>query len=288
MMIANDNITLYAAQASFFIIISTIPFIILLLSLAKYVIDIESVVALIESRMNSEIGNILKGLLGEVVSKTGISLVSLTAFSTLWASARGVNSVMRGITEVYGIRAKELYIFGILRSFVYTIAFILILIACLLALVFGSSIANAIGRFVPIVPVIYNIVDSYSIVVFYILLTLFFAFIFNTSAKRGMKGEKQEYIVLSVYFPKEFLWQLPGALFASSGWLLFSYIYSLYIKYYPVASYIYGSIAAVVFMMLWLYACMIILLMGAEVNKIINIIRNKILWRRANLPKEKK
>ncbi|MBQ8474774.1 MAG: hypothetical protein IJ499_03825, partial [Clostridia bacterium] len=68
MMIANDNITLYAAQASFFIIISTIPFIILLLSLAKYVIDIESVVALIESRMNSEIGNILKGLLGEVVS----------------------------------------------------------------------------------------------------------------------------------------------------------------------------------------------------------------------------
>lgn len=286
MMVFNDNITLYAAQASFFIIIATIPFIILLLSLAKYIINVESVVFLIESRLDSELGSLLKGILSEMVGKTGISLVSLTAFSTFWASARGVKSVMKGITEVYGIRAKEPFVFEILRSFVYTIAFIFILLLCLLAFVFGGTIVDAIGNYIPLVPIIYDVVKSYSAFVFFVLLTLFFALMFNTGAKHGMRGDKKEYLVLSEYFPTSFGWQLPGAFFASSGWMLFSYIYSLYIRYFPNASYIYGSIAAVVFMMLWLYACLIILLLGAELNKMISIIRMKIRWRRANLPKK--
>ncbi len=40
-------------------------------------------------------------------------------------------------------------------------------------------------------------------------------------------------------------------------------------KYYPSASYIYGSLAAVMLMMLWVYFCMMILLAGAEINKLL-------------------
>lgn len=60
---------------------------------------------------------------------------------------------------------------------------------------------------------------------------------------------------------------LPGAVFSSLGWILFSYFYSLYIKWFPRSSYVYGSLAAVVFFLLWLYFCMSILLWGAEINK---------------------
>ena len=57
--------------------------------------------------------------------------------------------------------------------------------------------------------------------------------------------------------------------------MLFSYFFSLYIEYFPTASYIYGSLATVVLFMLWLYFCMIILLIGAEANKLLHIMRNK-------------
>ncbi|MBS5724524.1 MAG: YihY/virulence factor BrkB family protein, partial [Clostridiales bacterium] len=60
-----------------------------------------------------------------------------------------------------------------------------------------------------------------------------------------------------------------GAIFAALGWVLFSYFYSLYIQYFPSASYLYGSLAAIVFLMLWLYICMMILIYGAEINKYI-------------------
>ena len=46
------------------------------------------------------------------------------------------------------------------------------------------------------------------------------------------------------------------------------FFYSLYIKYSPNASYIYGGLAAICLIMLWLYFCMIIFLCGAEVNKL--------------------
>lgn len=274
-IIFNDCITLYSAQASFFIIISTIPFIILLLSLAKYVIDVDTIVALIQSRIDGELGIIVQELLNEVVGKAGISLVSLTAVSAIWASSRGVISVLRGVSEVYGIRVRENFLYDILRALVYTLCFILIMIGTLVALVFGRSIVYALKDTLPILYVIFEIVDTYSIVAFFFLLTLFFALIYNTSSKKGQRTAKEEYKVLSENFPCGFAAQLPGAVFSAIGWLLFSYIFSLYIAYFPNFSYIYGSIATVVFLMLWLYACMIILLLGAEMNKFIHIIRKQ-------------
>ncbi|MDD6094276.1 MAG: YhjD/YihY/BrkB family envelope integrity protein, partial [Clostridia bacterium] len=51
--------------------------------------------------------------------------------------------------------------------------------------------------------------------------------------------------------------------------VLFSYFYSLYLAYFPTGYYLYGSLAAALFLMLWLYTCMNILLVGAEINKLI-------------------
>ena len=67
--------------------------------------------------------------------------------------------------------------------------------------------------------------------------------------------------------------------------MLYSYFYSLYIVYFPNASYIYGSLAAVILFMLWVYFCMIIFLVGAEINKIGFVMRKN---RRARLAEEEK
>ena len=62
---------------------------------------------------------------------------------------------------------------------------------------------------------------------------------------------------------------LPGAVFTTLGWMLFSYGFTLYIHFFPSASAIYGSLTAVCLLLLWVYVCVIILLVGAEVNKLI-------------------
>jgi membrane protein len=60
--------------------------------------------------------------------------------------------------------------------------------------------------------------------------------------------------------------QLPGALFTTVIWLLYSFFYAFYIDHFSNFSFTYGSLAAIVFMMLWLYSCMKIILIGGEIN----------------------
>ena len=62
---------------------------------------------------------------------------------------------------------------------------------------------------------------------------------------------------------------LPGAAAASFGWIVFSKLYSLYFERSGAFSRLYGSLAAVAFFMLWVYFCVMIILLGAEINRAI-------------------
>jgi membrane protein len=67
---------------------------------------------------------------------------------------------------------------------------------------------------------------------------------------------------------------LPGALVASLGWMGFSRLYSVYVRYVSSYSNIYGSVYAVALSMLWLYCCVTILFYGGLLNKFIENVKN--------------
>jgi membrane protein len=68
-----------------------------------------------------------------------------------------------------------------------------------------------------------------------------------------------------------------GAVFSALGWLLFSFFFSLFVENFANYATLYGGLAAVVILMMWLYFCMYIFFVGAEVN----------VWLQENLPKRK-
>jgi len=70
--------------------------------------------------------------------------------------------------------------------------------------------------------------------------------------------------------------EFPGAIISAAGWVGFSALYSFYITHFANYSYLYGSLTAIVLLMLWLYFCMNILFFGAEVNVLITSRRRKI------------
>ena len=61
-------------------------------------------------------------------------------------------------------------------------------------------------------------------------------------------------------------YELPGAIFTALGWTIFSYVFSIYVDMSTGFAITYGSLATLVFIMLWLYACMNVLFIGAEIN----------------------
>ena len=139
-------------------------------------------------------------------------------------------------------------------SLFYTGAFIIMIIALLLLLLFGSQLGKLLSQKLPIFASFEGIFEYRSIILF-AGMALFFSFLYYTVGRK------------SHLFGKKFICHVPGALIAAAGWSLFSYVYSLYTLVFPSASYIYGSLGAIVLLMLWLYMCMNILLIGAEINK---------------------
>jgi len=268
-MMAEDQITVYAAQAAFFIIVSAVPFSIILIGIARYVIDTQWLLNLISKHLEGEFGALVSSLVGEVVERTGAPLFSVTVITVIWSASRGVFSVTRGIGQAYGVHIKENFMLDILRSLIYTLSFVLMIILTLIALVFAETIIIAARAYSPLLTVVFNIIKDCAPVILTVLLTLFFSFIFDTVSRKGSSFSRAEYKGLSGKLPRGFLAQLPGAAFAALGWVLCSYFFSLYIRYFPGFSYLYGSLTTLMLLMMWIYFCMFILMLGAEVNKIV-------------------
>ena len=250
-MITGDKITVYAAQASFFVIISMVPFISLLVSVIGLLIpaDVQSVFS--SFRIPDSLTSVLGSALDNIRSAPNVSLLSVSAVTTLWSASKGTGAIRTGLETVYHAESARGFVMRKLWSLVSTLLFIVLIIVVIIVLLFGNFISDLLGK--------YHIPDFIMWLRFpvaFVLMCSVFCLMYSATAKRGRLVRA------------DFLVHLPGAVFSSIGWILFSFFYSLYITYFPNASYIYGGLAAVCLIMLWIYFCMIILLLGAEVNKL--------------------
>ncbi|MFR6272668.1 MAG: YihY/virulence factor BrkB family protein [Blautia sp.] len=60
--------------------------------------------------------------------------------------------------------------------------------------------------------------------------------------------------------------QMPGAVFTAVSWSAFSFGFSLYFDYYEGTSNMYGSMTTIILILLWMYFCMNIMMIGAQIN----------------------
>lgn len=252
-----DMIAVYAAQASFFLLLASVPFFVLLLNIGK----------LFFRTVSSEVSTIIAGIIPETLhgmveelsiqisENGGVPLLSVSAAAALWSASRGMAALERGLSGVYGVNVSRGFFRDILRSLSYTVALILLIFASLILLVFGVQIADGMMSVLPsLEKPITAVLESRGVFIF-LGLTAFFTL---------------EHRVIRKKSPV-----LLGAALSAAGWMLFSYLYSLYVQLFPRASYLYGSLAMLTVLMLWLYFCMIIFLAGAEANKMIESLLSK-------------
>lgn len=240
--VAGDRVSLHAAHASFFVITSAVPFASILFTLIGIFIPDGSPESLLHLPAMPVLSELLGYAAAEIRSVPGVSLVSLSAVTTLWSASRGISGIRAGIETIYGCTEHAGYVTHRLRSITGTVLFILLLAVTAGILLFGDLLG------LPFLKIRFP--------VFTALLTASFTACFVSAAQRSTRVKHS------------IRCHLPGAVFSTLGWIVFSWGYSLYITHFPSASTLYGGLAAVCLIMLWVYFCMVILLLGAEVNKL--------------------
>ena len=234
--IKKQDISAYASSSAFFIFLSLIPMIILVCTIIPYT-----------PITKDDFTKVLTDFTPGVIDALTISVVAIV---TLWTAGKGILSLIRGLNAIHDVEEHRNYVHLRIVSMFYTLCFLVAIVIALVIMVFGKLLLEFLLGHLSGVQTILSLLLPLRYIVFWILLTFFFG-------------------ALYAYIPNKklpFREQIPGACVTSVAWSVFSFAFSVYVEYSSAYS-VYGSMAILIIMMVWLYFCMYIVFVGAFINR---------------------
>ena len=245
-----DHVGAYAAQAAYFLIMSFIPFLLFLTTMIRYTpLTYNMVSDAIRGFVPHNLQSFVLMVVSEVYDRS-TAVVPISAIMALWSAGKAMQSLSNGLNTIYHVKETRNWLITRIYAVFYTMLFGLAIIASLLLLVLGNRIQVAAAKYIPVLGrLIGRIIGARTFLVFGVLFVVFLLLYKVIPNRRAT-----------------FKSQVPGAAMIAVGWSVFSYFFSLYFELFPNFSNMYGSLTALIMLMLWLYICMNLVLYGAEIN----------------------
>lgn len=244
------HINEYAIQCAYYVILSFIPFIILLFSLIQYTnIGKDAIYFLAENIIPGNINDFVEGIIKEASFKS-IGALSLSIVIMLWSAGKGFFALCKGFHYIYETPRDYNFWYIKLKSSICIIIFIVMTVMALFLIAFGNTTVNYIQ-------------SNYQ------KLSAGISFLLKWRGLWQLLSLFLIFCLMYKYVPNhktKFKNQIAGATFAALGWYVLSYIFSIYLSVFENFSVIYGSLTSIILLMIWVYWCMYIILLGAEIN----------------------
>lgn len=175
--IASFRVPLYAANASFYLVLSVFPAILLVLALLPHTGLTEAhLLSALHGVIPSVFEPALEWVIRDLGSNSSLTLISVSAIMAIWSSSRGVYCIKTGLNAIYGERESRGYVYTRLVSVLYTVLLLAALLLTLVLHVFGSQLTAWIaGKHVPILRLLSRVLRFRGLVLFALLTLLFWA-----------------------------------------------------------------------------------------------------------------
>lgn len=256
----DDELIALSAQLSYSFVLAFFPFFIFLMTIIGYLrLDSQQVLIFLETLLPTEVYSLVQNIVKFVIDTREGSLLSLSLFLSIWSSSAGFRGVMRGLNKAYDVVDTRNYIVKIVLSIVYTIGLVFLIVLMLILVVFGGVIGDFFVRFFVDYVDVNIVLNSWYIIRYTFIITLMvtvFAII---------------YYYVPVVKNKKLSKVLPGAIFTTIGWIVISIGFTFYVNNLSNYSALYGSIGAVIVLMIWLFLTAMIILLGGEINAILSM-----------------
>ena len=255
------DMAVYAGSATLFLLMASFPMLMWVLVLVNLLpgFSVESVAELLADFL-PQIPSVQEStiqLLQNLSSQSAQFVASLAVLTTIVSASGGMSALQIGLQRLTpGSRRTFL---NRLLAVGYTFVFELLLLV-MLAL---QGMKSLFARFADTLPFfrhyaavvheaqrVANIGRFVIIPLLFVLLLLIYTYV--PGGRRTLRS------------------QLPGTIFATAGWLIFSRVFSIYILHFWRLSYIYGSLTAVILVILWLFVIINLIFLGAGLNAELN------------------
>lgn len=254
-----QNISAYAASIAFFFFLSIVPMLMMLCAIIPYTpVTEENLVQAVTDVVPDMVDAMVVSLISDVYDRSG-GIMSIAIIATIWSAAKGVMALMTGLNAVNGVEEKRNYFVIRVIACFYTIVMLLIVILSLVINVFGNQLVSiALYRLTQLERIV-DFCMNFRFLVVWVVMTVLFAAIYAYVPNKKLKFREQ----------------IPGATFSAVVWSVFSWGFSIYVAYGNSYG-VYGSLSIIIIVLLWMYFCMYIIMIGAYLNRYFNPV-NKVL-----------
>lgn len=253
--IKKDDIFALGAELAYYLVLSFLPFLIFLITLIGFAnLDKLAILEALHRMVPTSVYDLTQNIINEVVGNQNTGLLGVSIVITIWTASSGFRAVIKGVNKAYDVEEKRSYIKRAIISFFSIIALALAILSTLIIMVFGNVIGEYLIKLIPynkVITAVWNMLRSGLVI---IAVVFVIAAIYRYAPSKKVKWRDV----------------IPGSIICTLGWICISTIFSFYINNYSNYSRVYGSLAAVFILMIWLYLVSMILIFGVEVNSVLS------------------
>ncbi|WP_017726419.1 YihY/virulence factor BrkB family protein [Halalkalibacterium ligniniphilum] len=249
--VKKDPLLDWAATLAYYFMLSIFPLMIFMLALLPYFpLNPGQLYEFVNDYIPGELGELFTATVLEVVTEPQGGLLSIGILATVWSASNGVNALIRSINRAYNIEETRHFFQLRILSIVMTLGMIIVIVATLLMPVFGHVIIETLETFFLLPSDTASFLQILRWVIGIGLMTIVLMVLYALAPNVHLRLRDV----------------MVGAIFATTGWQLISYGFSVYISNFGNYTATYGSLGGVIILMLWFFLSGLILVLGGEVN----------------------
>ncbi len=252
----DDDVLGRAAQLSYYFLLALFPALLFLTSLLGYFAGEDSqlrtsLFGYLSTVLPGDASKLISDTVNDVTNSSGGGKLSFGILATLWAASNGMGAISESLNAAYDLKETRPWWKVRLIAVGLTLALSFLIVSSLVLVLYGHDLADAIaGRF--------GLSEAFALGWKVLQWPIVLAFVLLAFA-------------LIYYFApdladQDWKWITPGAIVGVALWLLISFAFKAYLSFFNSYSATYGSLGAVIILMLWFYFTGAAILVGGEMN----------------------
>ena len=249
-ILKKTEMTILPSNIAFNIILAIIPLLTIVVLIASYFdISIDLVSNLVSEVMPSQVSDIINDVISGKGFDRSVGLFNIIAFIV---ASNGTYAIINTSNTLYQVKERD-YLKDRISSIILLFIIIILFVFLLAVPIFDDNIINVIAsakilaNFADETMVIFNIIKwPLTILIIYLNIKL----IYTIAPSKNIQSEETTY----------------GAIVTTLGWILATLIFKFYLNHFARYDIIYGNLAAIIIMMVWMYFLSYIFVLGMAIN----------------------
>jgi membrane protein len=252
----DDDVPGRAAQLSYYFLLALFPALLFLTSLLGYFAGEDSqlrssLFGYLSAVLPGDASKLIADTVNDVTNSSGGGKLSFGILATLWAASNGMGAISESLNAAYDLKETRSWWKVRLIAVGLTLALSFLIVSSLVLVLYGHDLADAVAVKFGLgaaFALAWKVVQ-WPIVLAFVLLAFALIYYFAPDSRE-----------------QDWKWITPGAFVGVALWLLISFAFKAYLSFFNSYSATYGSLGAVIILMLWFYFTGLAILVGGEMN----------------------